>query len=63
MTDKTYDIILTILIWSTLWFLLEYFVIEGDVKETSVCLYIGSCLGYIMGVTTKKFTRKKNKDN
>ena len=59
MTDKLYDLILTIFIWTSIWIIFEYFFIDGDIKSTSLCLYIGSCLGYMMGVFGKKFTRKK----
>jgi hypothetical protein len=58
--EKIYDIVLTIFIWTSLWFILEYFFVEGDIEETTLCLYIGACIGYIMGQFGKKFKLKKD---
>jgi Ca2+/Na+ antiporter len=57
--EKIYDIFITLGIWIILWCVLEYFLIDGDVKQTTVNLYIGCCLGYIMCMFTKKYKRKK----
>lgn len=56
--EKIYDVVLTLLIWISLWVILEW-LIPGDVKETTITLYIGACLGYIMCTFTAKFKRKK----
>ena len=56
--EKIYDIVLTLLIWISLWIVLEW-ITPGDVKETTINLYAGACLGYIMCMFTGKFKLKK----
>jgi len=56
--EKIYDIVLTLLIWVSLWVVLEW-LIPGEVKDTTITLYIGACLGYIICMFGKKFKLKK----
>ena len=56
--EKLYDIVLTLSMWILIGCIFEYFT-PGDIKESSLNIYMGACLGYIVCMFTAKFKRKR----